>query len=252
MDLSTYSMKGRVAIVTGSARGAGRAIAVTLARHGADVVIVDLAADNCRETAQAVEAEGSKSLVVAADVGREADLVNVAARAREAFGGIDILVNNAAVPGWHLSLLDLKPEQWDRTMAVNLKAHWLLAREVVPIMQRQSKGAIVNIASIMAFNPGPLNPEYCVAKAGVVMLTKAMAQQWAPMGIRVNAVAPGLILTEMARHVWTNAARMEEMKRTHPLGRGADPMEIAAIVAYLVSDAASYVNGAIVMATGQP
>ncbi len=123
MDLSAHSLKGRVAIVTGGARGGGRGIAVTLAKHGADLVILDLAAESCRETAKAVEAEGSKSLVVAGDVSRESDIANVAAKAKEAFGRIDILVNNAAIPSWHVSILDLKPEQWDKTMSINLKAY---------------------------------------------------------------------------------------------------------------------------------
>ena len=252
MDLTPYSLEGRVALVTGSARGGGQGIALTLARRGADVVVNDLAAEACQATVEGIESEGRKAYVAAADVSSEEQVVEMVRQAVAHFGRLDILVNNAAIGASKTPVIDLTAQQWDRVLNTNLRAYFLTSREAGRVMRDQGKGAIINIASVMAQNARQGSADYSAAKAGVVMLTKTMALEVGPQGIRVNAIAPGLIITDMSKFLFDDPSYVKQLRESHPLGRGAEPTEIGAAVAFLASDAASFVNGAVLQVSGGP
>ncbi len=236
---------GRTAIVTGSARGIGRAIAERLLSDGLRVVVSNLDAAAARSTAEELAGIGP-TIALPCDVTRKAEVLALVAAAERAFGGVDVLVNNAGI-ATPAPFLDIDEELFDRVVAVNLKGVFLCAQAAARVMAKRVvngglAGCIVNIASVQARIAGPEFVPYAASKAGVAQMTTAMAMALAPHGIRVNAVAPGSIATEMLRAVLTPEARDAVLART-PLGRIGEASEIAAAVAFLASDQASYVTG---------
>jgi NAD(P)-dependent dehydrogenase (short-subunit alcohol dehydrogenase family) len=243
------TLAAKVAVVTGGARGIGAATAAALAEAGAKVVIGDLEEEAGRATADAVGGE-----FVRADICRAADAEALMNAAVDRFGGLDVLVNNAGVV-LAKSALDTSEEEWDRVLAVNLKGPWLCARAAVPHMVRRGGGAIVNVASNAGLVGFPNAAAYCASKGGLAHLTKAMALDFAPLNIRVNAVCPGHTHTPMADAFVASqadpAAFLDDfVKRQHPLGRMAEPGEIALCIRFLGSDDASFVTGAVLPADG--
>ena len=245
-------LEGKVAIVTGSGRGIGRATARLLAREGAAVVVAERNAEIGAATARDIEASGGRALFVQADVSRSAEVEALVRHASEAFGGIDLLVNNAGVDVGR-SLLETSEEEWDWLMGINLRAHFLLGKAVVPHMQARGGGAIVNISSILALASLPGSGAYCASKAGVLGLTRSMALEWGPLGIRVNAVLPGGTDTDM---MWMGLRQEEipeerrKVEGVTPLGRVADPQEIAQAVLWLCSPLASFASGSLISVDG--
>ena len=238
---------GKVAVVTGAARGIGRTIAEKLAREGADVAICDLQVEWLAETAAAVQALGRKVLPVAVDVG-DGEAVNACiAEVVKVFGKVDIMVNNAGITKDTL-LVRMSEDDWDAVLRVNLKGTFLFSRAVSKLMMKQRSGAIVNIASVIGLigNAGQCN--YAASKAGVIALTKSTAKELASRGVRVNAVAPGFISSKM-----TDALSQEvrdQMMANIPQGRFGQPEDIAQAVAFLASDEASYVTGQVLSVNG--
>jgi len=243
------SLVAKVAVVTGGARGIGAATAIALADAGARVVIGDLEAEAGRATADAVGGE-----FVLADISRAADAEALMNAAADRFGGLDVLVNNAGVV-LAKSALETSEEEWDRVLAINLKGAWLCARAAVPHMIRRGGGAIVNVASNAGLVGFPNAAAYCASKGGLAHLTKAMALDFAPFKVRVNAVCPGHTRTPMADSFVASQADPEAflddfVRLQHPLGRMAEPEEIAHCIRFLAGDDASFVTGAVLPADG--
>jgi NAD(P)-dependent dehydrogenase (short-subunit alcohol dehydrogenase family) len=238
---------GKVAIVTGAGNGIGRATALRLARAGGKVLVADVEADSAEETAGLIRSQGGDAMASLTDVGVTADLKAMVRRAVEAYGRVDILHNNA----YWLALKDAvehTEEEWDRTMAVCLKATWYTSKLAIPEMLRAGGGAIVNTASVHSLIGFPKYPGYDAAKAAICGLTRQLAAEYGPRGIRVNAVLPGGIDTR----AWASAGQTEKdaFAATVPLRRLGRPEEIASAVLFLVSDDASYVNGASLIVDG--
>jgi NAD(P)-dependent dehydrogenase (short-subunit alcohol dehydrogenase family) len=249
-------LAGKVAIVTGAAQGIGKACAVRLAREGAKVALCDVNAAAVERAAQAIQAGGAEAVAVAGDVAAPADVSSIVAATLQAFGRIDVLVNNAGVVD-DAPFLDLALDEFDRVLGINLRGAFLMGQAVARCMVEQvernegaTPGAIVNMSSINERFALPDHVAYSISKGGISQLTKAMAIALAPRGIRVNAVGPGTIDTPLLESVIRDQSfRTKVLSRT-PLGRFGRPDEIAAIVAWLASDEASYVTGTTVFADG--
>ncbi len=237
----------RVAIVTGSGQGMGRGIARCLARAGAHVVIAEQAAERIAPAVAEIEDLGVSSLGIPTDVSRADDVRRMVQQTLERFGKIDILVNNAGVVVIK-PLIEQTEADWDRVLNTNLKGVFLCCREVVPHMIARKRGAIVNIASIAAFHVTVPHVPYAASKAGVVALTRDLAYEVGPQGVRVNAIAPGPIETGMSRIV-TEEDR-QARARSILLGRMGQPEDIGETAVFLVSDAASYITGATLPVSG--
>ncbi len=244
--------EGKVAVVTGAAGGIGRAAAQRFAEEGASVVLVDLEGAPVEETAAAVDRSGSKSLIVHADVTRPEQVRAYVQAAKETFGGIDVFFNNAGILGPVASLLDYPEDAFDRVIDVNVKGVWLGMREVAPAMIERGGGAIVNTSSVAGLGgSSPRLFAYVASKHAVVGMTKSAAITLGPQGIRVNAVCPAVIDTPMGDELargfdpdnWQ--AVKDRMGSGAPLGRIGRAEEIAALVAYLASDEASFITGGI-------
>ncbi len=244
-------LQGQLAIVTGAGRGIGRAIALELARLGADVVVAELDKDGAERTAGEVRALGRRATAVPTDVTSRGSLDAMVERARSEFGRIDVLVNNAGIYR-AAPTLDVTEEHWDAIMNINARAVFFASQAVLPVMIAQRRGAIVNLASMAGKVGSKTNLPYNASKAAVVSMTKSLALAHAAEGIRVNCVCPGFVETDM----WTKVAReqsailglsADEFTRqraaTVPLGRMERPEDVASVVAFLASDRAGYMTG---------
>jgi 3-oxoacyl-[acyl-carrier protein] reductase len=241
------TLEGKVAVVTGAARGIGRAIAEELARNGADLALCDLQEDWLADTAAAVAALGRKTTVHALDVAG-ADSVNAATDAMlKSWSQLDILVNNAGITKDTL-LVRMTEADWDAVLSVNLKGTFLMTKALAKTMMRQRGGAIVNVASIIGLigNAGQCN--YAASKAGVIALTKSTAKELASRNVRVNAVAPGFIESKMTDALPVEVR--EKMLESIPLKRFGKPEDVARVVSFLAGDAASYITGQVVTISG--
>ncbi len=243
-------LTGRVALITGGSRGIGRAIALGFARAGAKIVIASRKQAGVDAVAAEVRSLGGAALAVAAHVGDEQAIVSLVRRAQETFGRIDILVNNAATNPHFGPLLDATPAQWDKIMQVNLRGVFLMCQQVAPGMKERRSGSIINIASIEGLNPSRWTGIYSVSKAALILLTRALAQELGPFGIRVNALAPGLIKTDFSQALWQTPAIAEAVASRTPLGRLGDPDDIVGAALFLASSGSAYVNGAVLTVDG--
>ncbi|MBN9260689.1 MAG: glucose 1-dehydrogenase [Hyphomicrobium sp.] len=248
-------LEDRIAIVTGAGQGIGQACAVRLAREGAKVIVADVNDDAGNRVVAEIRKSGGTADFVDCDVSEKLDVHNLIAKALEVHGRIDVLVNNAGIVD-DAPFLDLPEEEFDRILGVNLKGAFLAgqaaARQMVKQGAREGSGAgaIVNMSSVNAVFALPDHVAYSVSKGGLAQLTKAMAIALAPHGVRVNAVGPGTIETPLLAGVVKDAAFRKKVLSRTPLGRVGQPAEVAAIVAWLASDEASYVTGTTVYADG--
>ncbi|WP_448580010.1 SDR family NAD(P)-dependent oxidoreductase [Thermaurantiacus sp.] len=245
---------GKVALVTGAAMGLGEAIARALAREGAAVMLTDREVDKGEAVASDIAASGGKARFRAHDVAVEADWEAAVAATLEAFGGLDVLVNNAGVSGGMLPLLEHSLEDWRRIMAVNLDGVFLGMRHAGPAMVARGGGSVINLSSILGKVGLAHAAAYCASKGGVTLLTKAAAIEWAPLGIRVNSLHPGFIDTPMvanALHAVENGNEMRvALMAAHPMGRFGVPAEIASAVLFLASDESRFMTGAELVVDG--
>jgi meso-butanediol dehydrogenase/(S,S)-butanediol dehydrogenase/diacetyl reductase len=243
--------RGKTAIVTGGGNGIGRATAHRLASEGAAVVVMDLRAEDAAAAAESISTAGGRAVAVAGDATLERDIAAVIERGVEAFGAIDVLVNNVART-LKATLMECTPEDWDLEFEGTLKTAFLFSRAVLPKMVAQGGGAIVNIGSVNGFTYVG-NPAYSAAKAGLLNLTQAIAVEYGPRGVRANMVSPGTVRT--STRSWLKRQErdpliFEKLARWYPVGRVGRPDDIAAAVAYLGSDDASFVNGANLVVDG--
>jgi NAD(P)-dependent dehydrogenase (short-subunit alcohol dehydrogenase family) len=250
--LEQFSLKDKVSIMTGGARGLGKAMAQSLAQAGSDIVIVDLDLETAQKTADLLASEGIRALALRVDITNPAEVDRMVDEIVEKFGRIDVLFNNAGIAQW-VNAEEMNLEDWRRIMNVNLDSVFIMSQAVGKIMIKQQKGSIVNTSSMsgVIVNTPQCQAAYNVSKAGVIMLTKSLAFEWAKHNIRVNTIAPGYMETEMidqfkAQHkdkidLWTSLTPMNRMGRPHELG----PLAV-----YLASDASSYVTGAVCMIDG--
>ena len=241
--------KGQTAVVTGVARGFGRAIVRRLARGGARVVAADINLPGAQETAALVKQDGGEAMAVQVDVSSAASVDALVKAALTSYGNrVDILVNNAGI--WKLiPTEETSEEEWDRIVNVNMKGTFLCCRAVIPVMRKQGKGHIVNIASIAARNGGTMaGIHYVASKGGVLAMTKKLGKELGQYGIVVNGINPGTSGTEMTRDWPKNI--MEGIVKNTPLGRLVEPEDIADVVAFLASDAARFVHGETVEVNG--
>ncbi|AJE03290.1 3-oxoacyl-[acyl-carrier-protein] reductase [Geobacter pickeringii] len=241
------NLMGKVAIVTGASRGIGRAVALKLAREGADVVVTATTLESAQATASEIEAIGRKSLAAAVDVSDSAAVESLFAAVVETFGKVDILVNNAGITRDGL-LLRMKDADWDAVIDVNLKGAFNCVREASKLMTKARSGRIINISSVVGEmgNAGQIN--YCASKAGMIGLTKSAARELAKRGITVNAVTPGFIETDMTA-VLSEKVR-EGLLQQIPLERLGAPDDVANAVFFLASDLGSYVTGHVLSVNG--
>lgn len=247
MSDGVLSLAGKVAMVTGGARGIGRSIALLLAQRGADVAVVDLDADGAAAVAAEIEALGRRATGLRVNVSVEADVQDGVAAVEEALGPIGILVNNAGLTRDGF-MARMSEADWDLVLDVNLKGAFLLSKAVSRGMMKQRSGSIVNMASVVGRrgNAGQVN--YSAAKAGLIGLTKSLARELASRNVRVNAIAPGYIQTEMTAGL-SEAVRGAIVGST-PLGRMGTPDDVAQAVAFLASDAAAFITGTVLPVDG--
>jgi len=245
-------LANKVAIITGSAGGMGKAAAELFAREGASIVVTDIAAAEGEETVKGIRDAGGSAIFVKADASSEEDVRRMVDTAITAFGHVDVLYNNAGImPAEDGSVTDVTAAIWDRIMDVNLKSAFLCSKYVIPHMVKQGKGSIINVASFVAFM-GCTVPQdaYTASKGGMLSLTKSFAVQYGRHGIRCNAICPGPIETPLLRVLWTSEEARDLRLNRIPLGRFGEAQDIVYMALYLASDESSWTTGAWLMVDG--
>ncbi len=244
MDL----LKGKTALITGAARGIGKAIALKYASEGANVAFTDLVInDGAQRTLSEIEAHGVKAKAYAADASSFGETEKVVAQVLAEFGRIDILVNNAGITKDAL-MLRMSEEQWDAVINVNLKSAFNFIHALVPIMSRQRGGSIISLSSVVGITGNPGQSNYAASKAGLIGLTKSVAKEMGPRGIRANCIAPGFIISEMTEALPEDVR--ENWVKNIPLRRGGTPEDVANVALFLASDLSGYVSGQVLNCCG--
>jgi NAD(P)-dependent dehydrogenase (short-subunit alcohol dehydrogenase family) len=244
-----FSLKNKIVLITGASRGIGEATAIGLAQAGADLAIASRKLPDLEKVAEEIKKTGRKCLPVSAHIGKMEEINNLVKRVLGEFGKIDILVNNAATNPSMAAAIDIDERAWDSIMNLNLKGLFFLSQAVARVMKGKGGGKIINVASVAGITPDIL-PIYSISKAGVIMATKVMAQQWAPYNIRINAIAPGLTKTRFSEALWKNPDILQMAMSRTPMARPAEPEEMVGAIIYLASDASSYVTGQVIAVDG--
>jgi NAD(P)-dependent dehydrogenase (short-subunit alcohol dehydrogenase family) len=244
-----FSLKNKIVLITGASRGIGQAAAIGLAKAGADLAIASRKLPDLEKVAAEIKKLGRKCVPIAAHVGKMEEINSLVKRVLDEFGKIDILVNNAATNPTMASAMDIDERAWDSIMNLNLKGLFFLSQAVARTMKEKGGGKIINSASIAGISPDIL-AVYSISKAGVIMATKVMAQQWGQYNIRVNTIAPGLTKTKFSEALWGNPDILNIAMSKTPLARPAEPEEMVGAIIYLASDASSYVTGQVIAIDG--
>lgn len=245
-----FSLEGKVAIITGASRGIGQAIAEGFSEMGAKVVLASRKAEALEQVRQAIASKGGDALVIPTHMGDMEAVRNLVRRTLEHYGTVDILVNNAATNPVFGPTSEIEEPAYDKIMDVNVKGMFFLTQEVGKVLCEKGSGSVINISSEAGITPTPMLGVYSISKAAVNMLTKVFAQEWGPRGVRVNAIAPGLVKTHFSQALWGNEAILKAALATIPMGRIAEPKEIVGMAIYLASDASSYVTGQVFLIDG--
>jgi NAD(P)-dependent dehydrogenase (short-subunit alcohol dehydrogenase family) len=242
MAIVNFSLKGKVALITGGSRGIGRAIALAFAEAGAKVAISARKFPDLEAVAKEITAMGGECLPIASRVAKVEECKSLVEQVKAKFGRIDILVNNAGTNPYPGPIVDAEEWAWDTTMNVNLKGPFILSQLVARMMKEQGGGSIINISSVAGLRPGGL-PIYSVSKAGLIMLTQVMSRELGQYKIRVNAIAPGVIMTRLSEMLWKDPKATDTAIKRNTVARLGKPEDIAAAALYLASDSAGYVTG---------
>jgi NAD(P)-dependent dehydrogenase (short-subunit alcohol dehydrogenase family) len=250
MTKSPFDLSGKVAVVTGSSRGIGRASAELLARMGAKVVVSSRKAEACREVVDGIRKEGGDAHVIACNISRRDEVEALINGTVSHYGKIDILVCNAAVNPYYGPLLDITDEAFDKIMGANVKSNIWLCGLAMPRMAERGGGSVVIISSIGGLRGSTVIGAYGISKAADFSLCRSLAGEWGPKNVRVNCIAPGLVKTDFARALWEDEALLARRTATTPLRRIGEPHEIAGAVVYLASDASTFMTGQTIVIDG--
>lgn len=247
-----FDLTGKVALVTGARRGMGKSHALTLAGQGAKIVVTDISQEECQLVVDEIQKNGGEAIALKLDVSKKAEVEAVFAQVVDRFGRLDILVNNAGIYA-PTPAIDMSEEDWDRTININLKGEFLCAQQAAKLMAKNNWGRIINIASIASGGVGvgiQASAHYTASKGGIIGMTETLAIEWAPLGINVNAIAPGAIDTPMVGYAQMSKEEIDAMMADIPLKRVGKPVEVSAAIVFLASEEASYVTGSTVYVDG--
>lgn len=245
-----FDLSGRVAVVTGGSRGIGRAICLRLAQHGAKVVVSSRKLDACQVVVDEIVAAGGTAMAHAASISRKEELQGLVDATVAAWGQIDVLVCNAALNPYFGPSQAIPDDAYDRIMNGNVRSNLWLSQMVAPAMAERGDGSVIFISSIGGFRGSPMLGIYGVSKAADMQLARALAVEWGPSGVRVNAIAPGLVRTDFARALWEDPANLKRRTRDSPLQRIGEPDEIAGAAVFLASRAAGFMTGQTIVIDG--
>lgn len=247
---SLFDLTGKVAVITGSSKGIGRAIAERMAEHGAKVVVSSRKQDACDVVTQAIIAKGGEAFTKTCNIGRKEELQALADAARDKFGGIDILVCNAAVNPYYGLSVNAPDEAYDRIMNYNVRSNFWLCNMVLPGMVARGGGSVIIVSSVGGLRGSTHLGIYAISKAADMQLVRNLAVEWGPRGIRANCIAPGLIRTDFARALWENPEILQRRNRETPLQRIGEPDDIAGAAIFLASRAGSFMTGQTIVIDG--
>jgi len=250
MSRDHFQLDGKIAVVAGASRGIGQAIATILGEYGAHVIALSRSADGCAETVDIIRQGGGSAEAQGCHIGRIEQIEAFYAWLDEHHGRCDILVNNAAANPYYGHILDTDVASFEKTCDVNLRGYFFMSTHAGRRMKAQGKGSIINVASANGLSPGDKQGAYSITKAGIINMTKCFARECGEFGIRVNSLVPGLTRTRFAQALHDDEDFMAKQLPHTPLGRGADPSEMAAAVLYLASDASSYTTGSSIVVDG--
>ena len=245
-----FSLTDKVAIVTGASRGIGEAIAKTFAEYGAKIVLASRKQEGLDAVAKSINEAGGEALPIACHTGKMEMIDALYEKVMDTYGRVDILVNNAATNPFFGSMLEISESQYDKTFEVNTKGYFFMAQKAGKIMVKQGKGSIINVASVAGLVSPPMQAVYGMTKAAVILMTKVLARELGPAGVRANAICPGLTETHFSRVLIETEAIHEIALQSIPLQRHAQPIEMAGLALYLASDASSFANGGVFVCDG--
>jgi len=250
MTTTPFSMTGKVALITGSSRGIGRAIAEAFVDAGASVVVSSRKQDASERVARAIRLRGGEALAIECNVSHRDAIDALVTGAEERLGPIDVVVGNAAANPYFGPLRDIQDRAWDKTMDTNVRSNLWLCNRVIPGMAERGGGAVILVSSIAAFKGDAALGAYAVSKAAELQLVRSLAVEWGPAGVRVNAIAPGLVRTDFARALWEDDARRAARERATPLRRLGEPEDVAGAAVFLASRAGAFVTGQCLVVDG--
>lgn len=245
-----FSLEGKVAFVTGASRGIGKAIALALAEYGADVAVAARTVDALEQTAKEIDALGRRSLVVPCDVTNSAQVEEAVKKTVDELGGLEVVVNNAGGSRFMSPLIGVREEGWDKAINSNLKSCYLVCKIAGTHLLNQQKGSVINIASVAGVTGSPTLSFYSAAKFGMIGLTRTLGREWASLGVRVNAISPGAIDTDIWGSLKEDPNFVEMSISGIPMGRWGTPDEIASAAVFLASDASSFMTGSNIVIDG--
>ncbi len=250
MASTLFDLTGQVALVTGSSRGIGKAIAEEMAAAGAKVVISSRKQDACDAVRDQIKAAGGDAISITCNIGNKPEVEHLVRGTLEHYGRVDILVCNAAVNPYYGPLAKLGDDAWDKIMVSNVKSSWWFSNLVAPHMLERGSGNIILVSSIGAFRSTSVLGAYGISKAAEAQLARNLASELGPAGIRVNAIAPGLVKTDFAKALWSNPQLLKSVETRAPLRRIGQPVDIAGVAVFLASKAAGFVTGQLIVADG--
>jgi len=249
MGLKEFDLSGKVALVTGAGRGLGEQIALALAEAGADLALAGRNVKNLNRVGARAREIGRRAIIIKADIRREADVARMVKRAVDLLKKIDILVNNAGIMH-RLPTVKVSLQDWKESLDTNLTGPFLCMKACYPVMAGQGKGSIINLSSVAGLFGRPNAAAYCASKAGVANLTRALAVEWAPYGIRVNAIAPGQFETDMGAPLLKDKKALNAFLKNVPLRRVGQPREIGPLAVFLASEASAFMTGEVIVMDG--